>query len=339
MPHSSASSAAPPGRVRLAVCSDIHYASPAEQARGDQREFEVISNPLLRLTLRSLRWGVWLRHPLRYNHLLDEFLRRADGLDYGIANGDYATDMAALGVSDDATFAGAELCLARLRARFGTNLRATIGDHELGKLSFFGHYGGLRLASWHRAHAELGLAGCWRLDLGRYVLVGVASTVLALPIFEPDMLPEEHEEWQRVRAEHLAQIREVFSGLGADRRVILFCHDPTALPFLGREPAVRACLPQVELTVIGHLHSNLVLWKSRMLCGMPRLTFLGATVARMSGALRRSREWRPFRVRLCPSLAGLQLERGGGWCSLELAPTGDAPLVWRTHRLRRGPAA
>lgn len=331
----SASSATPSGRVRLAVCSDIHYAGPAEQARGDQREFEAIPNPLLRLALRGLRWGIWLRHPLRQNHLLEEFLGHTDGFDYGIANGDYSTDMAFLGVSDEATFAGAAVCLAKLRARFGSKLRATIGDHELGKLSFFGHYGGLRLASWQRAHAELGLEGCWRLDLGCYVLVGVASTLLALPVFVPDMLSEERAQWQRLREEHLARLREILAGLTADRRLILFCHDPTALPFLGREAVMRKRMPQLEMTVIGHLHSNLVLWKSRMLRGMPRLTFLGATVARMSGALRQAREWRPFRVRLCPSLAGLQLERGGGWCSLELDPAGRRPLEFRTHPLKR----
>ncbi|OQB93537.1 MAG: hypothetical protein BWX84_00525 [Verrucomicrobia bacterium ADurb.Bin118] len=339
MPIPSPPPAVSTERVRLVVCSDIHYASAAEQARGEHQELAMITNPLLRIALRSFRHWIWLRHPLRQNGLLDEFLRRVPDFDYGIANGDYAADMAFLGVSDPATFAGAQTCLTRLRARFGERFRATLGDHELGKLSFFGHYGGLRLASWHRAHAELGLEGCWQLDLGCYTLLGVTSTLLALPAFAADMLETERADWQRLRAEHLTRIREILTGLAPDRRLILFCHDPTALPFLGQEPAMRARWPQLELTVIGHLHSPLVLWKSRLLSGMPQLTCLGATVARMSGALRRAREWRPFRVRLCPSLAGLQVERGGGWGSLTLDPAGRAPLEWHLHRLRRAAAA
>lgn len=322
-------------RVALALCSDIHYASPGEQLRGEEFEFHAITNPLLRLAFRIYRHGFWMRHPHANNQLLDEFLRQAGGFEHAVGNGDFAADTVFLGVCDDATFDGAKTCLAKLRARFGDNFRATLGDHELGKLSFFGHYGGMRLASWRRAQGELGLMGFWRRDFGRYVLLGVTSSLLALPAFEPDILPEERAEWQRLRAEHLARIHEAFASLASNQRMILFCHDPTALPFLGREEFVRARLAQIELTVIGHLHSNLLLWKSRRLAGMPRLTFLGANVCRMSGALREARAWRPFRVRLCPSLAGIQIQRGGGWCSLELDPAGDAPLVFRTHPLRR----
>jgi hypothetical protein len=324
-------------RVLLAVCSDIHYAGPAEQRRGEEFEFRAITNPLLRLAFRFYRHGLWMRRPHANNHLLDEFLRqaRAAGFEHAVGNGDFAADTAFLGLSDDAAFESASLCLAKLRAQFGENLFVTLGDHDLGKLSFFGHFGGLRLASWRRAHGELGLSGFWRRDFGRYVLLGVASSLVALPVFEPDALPAERAEWERLRAGHLAHIREAFAGLAADQRVILFCHDPTALPFLGRDEIVRSRLSQVELTVIGHLHSNLILWKSGWLAGIPRVTFLGANVRRITGALREARAWRPFRVRLCPAPAGIQIQRGGGWCSLELDPEGNAPLVFRTHPLRR----
>jgi hypothetical protein len=76
-----------------------------------------------------------------------------------------------------------------------------------------------------------------------------------------------------------------------------------------------------------------------MLSGLPRISFLGPTIRRMSGALREASAWKPFRVRLCPALAGIQLERGGGWCSLEVDPSGETPLILQTHRLRRGQAA
>jgi len=326
-----------PSRVALALCSDIHYAGPAEQRRGEEFEFRAITNPLLRLAFRCYRHGFWMRRPHANNHLLDEFLRQAReaGFEHAVGNGDFAADTAFLGLSDDATLEGAKTCLAKLRAQFGENFRGTLGDHELGKLSFFGHYGGLRLASWRRAHDALALEGFWRRDFGRYVLLGVTSSLVALPVFEPDLLPEEREEWQRLRAEHLAHIGEAFAGLAANQRLVLFCHDPTALPLLGREAFVRARQDQIELTVIGHLHSNLLLWKSRRLAGIPQLTFLGANVRRITGALREARGWRPFRVRLCPSPAGIQVQRGGAWCSLELDPDGKAPLLFRTHPLRR----
>jgi hypothetical protein len=323
------------GHVAFALCSDIHYASPGERIRGEEFEFRAIANPLLRLAFRFYRHVLWMRHPLGNNPLLDEFLRQTGGFEHAIGNGDFAADTAFLGLSDDATFDSAKTCLTKLRGRFGDNFRATLGDHELGKLSFFGHYGGMRLASWRRAQDELGVSAFWRRDFGRYVLLGVASSLVALPVFEPDLLPAERAEWQRLRAEHLAQLRDALAGLTADRRLVLFCHDPTAIPFLGREESVRARFAQLELTVIGHLHSNLLMWKSRRLAGMPQVEFLGANVRRISGALREARAWQPFQMRLCPSLAGIQVQRGGGWCSLELDPAGNAPLVFRTHPLRR----
>ena len=171
----------------------------------------------------------------------------------------------------------------------------------------FGARGGMRLASWRRARQDLGLQPFWRLEIGRYVLLGVVSSLVALPVFDAEMLPAERPEWERLRAEHLAEIRRAFAALQPDQRVLLFCHDPTALPFLWREEAVRAKLPQIEQTIIGHLHSNLVLWKSRLLAGMPPIRFLGHTVQRLSTALSQARYWRPFHVRLCPALAGIEL--------------------------------
>ena len=188
-------------------------------------------------------------------------------VDYVIANGDYSCSTAFVGLSDDASFASAAECIGNLRARFGARLYLNCGDHELGKLSFSGERGGMRLASWQRSIHELGIRPFWQLELGRYVLMGVVSTLLALELFDADMLPEERLEWEKLRAQHLAEIRAAFAALAPDRRVLLFCHDPTALPFLVRENAVRAKLPQIEQTIIGHLHSNLYFWKSRRLAG------------------------------------------------------------------------
>jgi hypothetical protein len=321
--------------LTLAILSDAHYASAAEQARGDGYEWRELSNPLVRLPLKMLRRFVWLHQPLRQNHLLDQFLERSGAPDGVVANGDYSCDSAFVGVSDDAACQSARECLGKLRGKFGDRFRATFGDHELGKFSFVGARGGLRLASYHRAQQELGLAPFWRWELGRWVLLGVTSSLVALPAFAGETLPEERAGWEQLRAEHLAQIRAAFAALKPEQRVLLFCHDPTALPFLWREDAVRARLPQVEQTIIGHLHSNLVLWKSRLLAGMPPITFLGHTVRRMSTALSEARHWKPFHVRLCPSLAGIELLKDGGFLTAELDPDARQPARFHGHRIPR----
>ena len=321
----------------LGIISDIHYASTAEQARGSQYESVCIPNPLLRLAVHTYRRFFWLHEPLRKNYLLDRFLERSThlNLDYLIANGDYSCDSRFVGVSDDAACQSARECFEKLSAQFGNRLRLNFGDHELGKVSFFGGHGGMRLASWRRAQTDLALSPFWQLSIGRYVLIGVVSSLIALPVFEPDTLPQERDEWSAIRREHLARISEAFNNLGPDQRVLLFCHDPSALPFLWEEEAVRVKASQIEQTVIGHLHSNLILWKSRWLAGMPRITWLGHTATRLSSALGRARLWTPFRVRLCPSLAGIELLKDGGYLTVELGLAGERPAVFHRHRLPR----
>ncbi len=321
--------------VCVGVISDIHYASAAEQARGDDYEVASLSNPLLRLFVRSYRRYFWLNQPLRQGYLLDRFLGQATHLDYLVGNGDYSCDTACGGLSDAAACQSVSECVAKLRAAFGERLRLTFGDHELGKLSFFGGRGGMRLASWQCAREQLDLQPFWRLDLGKYVLLGIVSSLVALPVFEPDILPAERAPWEALRKEHLRQLRDALDGLRPEQRVLLFCHDPTALPYLWREEFVQARLPQLEHTVIGHLHSNLVLWKSRVLAGIPRITFLGHTVKRLSTALREARNWRPFRVRLCPALAGLELLKDGGFLTLDLDPQAARPARFQFHPVPR----
>jgi hypothetical protein len=320
----------------LGILSDIHYASAAEQARGNDYELVGISNPFLRQAVRLYRRHFWLRHPLDQNYLLERFFEQIGPVDYLVANGDYSCNTAAVGVSDDAACQSARECLQKLRLKFGTRLQLNYGDHELGKMSFFGGRGGMRLASWRRAREELGLEPFWRVTLGNYVLLGLTSSLVALPIFEADTLPEERPEWERLRGEHLARIRKAFAALEPGQRVLLFCHDPTALPFLAGEPEVRARVRQIERTIIGHLHSNLVLWKSRRLAGMPRITFLGHTAKRLSAALSQAREWRGFHVRLCPSLAGIELLKDGGYLTAELDPEARQPARFRFHAVARG---
>jgi len=313
------------------VVSDIHYACPAEQARRGH-EARVIRNRMVGLLAKAYRHFIWLRDPFAHNHLLDHFLARVAGADWLVANGDFSCDTAFVGVGDQAAFTSAATCLGKLREAFPGRCAAVFGDHELGKMSLFGGYGGPRLASWERARTGLGLEPFWRLELGRYVLMGVVSSLVAMPVYEPETLPEELAEWRRLRAEHLAEIRNGFARLESGQRVVLFCHDPTALPFLWQEEAVRARLGQIEHTLIGHLHTPVILWKCRLLAGMPAIHFLGNSVRRMSIALREARRWRPFNVSLCPSLAGSELLKDGGYCTLVLdTEAGEAARLERHH--------
>jgi hypothetical protein len=301
----------------ILVISDIHFASAAEQQRREP-EMAAIPQPVLRLAVKAFRYYIWMRHPYAHNHLLDRFIDQAGHPDWVVGNGDYSCDSAFVGVSDNAACASARECLGKLRDRFGGRFQANFGDHELGKMSLFGRQGGPRLASWRRAQDELGLKPFWQLDLGHHVLLGVVSSLLALPIFEPETLPEERLEWHRIREEHLAAIRGAFAVLRPEQRVWLFCHDPTALPWLWQEEVVRRRLDQLESTFIGHLHSPLILWKSRLLAGMPTIRFLGNSIRRMSADLHEARHWRPFKVRLCPALAGIELFKRGGYYRVNL---------------------
>ncbi|MFO1501282.1 MAG: metallophosphoesterase [Verrucomicrobiota bacterium] len=319
---------------QIYVFSDVHYAGPAERQRGAS-ESGVIASAWLRLLVRLYRRFLWRRDPFAHNHLLDEFLVQAGGADFVIGNGDYSCDSAFIGVADAPSEESAQLCLERVRARFGSKVRLILGDHELGKMSLFGGRGGLRLASWERAQAGLRLEPFWRLAIGQNVLLGVTSSLLAFPIFEPEALPSERAEWRHLREGHLEAVRQAFDAVRPGERVLLFCHDPTALPFLWAEETVRAKAPQLETTVIGHLHSELFLWKSRLLSGMPAIPFLGNSIRRMSVALHQARTWRHFRVRLCPALAGIELLKDGGYCVLHLDPSGERPLRFERRRFGR----
>jgi len=324
-----------PRPIHLLLLSDVHFAAAAEQARGDDYELVGVTNPLLRLGLKCHHRFFWLHRQLHQNHLLDQFLEQAGPADHVIANGDFSCDTGFIGVSDDAACESARISLGRLRDKFGVKFHATFGDHELGKRGFIGGQGGMRLASFHRAQTELGLKPCWQLEAGNYVLLGVVSSLLALPVYEAECLPEELAEWKRLRAEHLAQICTAFAALRPNQRVLLFCHDPTALPYLGREAAVREKFPQLEQTLIGHLHSDFILWLSRRLAGMPTLRFLGNSARRMSAALGEAKHWKPFNVRLCPALSGIELFKDGGYLTVELDPDARNPAKFQRHRIHR----
>jgi len=320
---------------RIAIVSDIHFAGPREQAHGPDFEF-AHARPCFRTRLvRLYRHCIWMRNPVAHNSLLDEFIRRTDCADLVVANGDYTCDVAGVGVSHDEACESVQCCLGKLRARFGERFHAIIGDHELGKVALLGDHGGLRLRSWQRCTTECGLDPFWRVEMGNYVLLGITSTLVALPIFRPDAEDHEWADWEVLRAKHFSQIDDAFGSLQSGQKVILFCHDPTALTFLRQREAVGGRLDQIECTIIGHLHTRLVYWKSRLLAGMPILNGLGVTVRRMSTALNQARLWRDFKPRLCPALAGIELFKTGGHLTLQLDESARQPACVVYHRLPR----
>lgn len=312
--------------TRVLVISDLHYASAAEKARRGH-EARAAGSRLKASALKVWRNHVWLRHPDAHNHRLAEIVQREPAPDIAVANGDFCLDTAFVGVSDDASFASASEALGRLRSAYGDRLHWTLGDHDLGKMSMFGRVGGPRLESWRRWVMELGSLPAWRVDVGVYSLVGVASTPWALDVFEPELAAGELEGWRRVGEETRAALERALEGVEANRRVLFFVHDPTALPFLAASPAIQRRLPQIERTILGHLHSPWVLRTARALAGMPRVSFMGQTAYRYTSALRRASIWKSFRVTLCPSPSGIQLLKDGGYLTMELDPEGRRPLA------------
>jgi hypothetical protein len=51
--------------------------------------------------------------------------------------------------------------------------------------------------------------------------------------------------------------------------------------------------------------------------------------------LRQARDWKPFNVRLCPALSGIQLRNDGGFLSMELDSEARQPALVRFHPLPR----
>ncbi len=322
------------GRLQITVVSDIHYASAAEQERRNH-ETRWIKSRLGKAALAAYRDHIWLREPLLKNYLLDRFLERAGSPELVVANGDFSCDTAFIGHTDPASRQSAEECLGKLRQAFPDRLLTTMGDHELGKVSMAGRQGGLRFDSYTVSESVLGIPGFWERDFGAYKFIGIASSVIAFPVLEAEALREERPLWQAQRERLLELFRESLIRLKPGQRVLLFCHDPTALPFLVEDPVIGRFTGRIEATIIGHLHSPLVFWKARMLAGLPPVPWFGTTVLRMTKALRRARLWKPLKPRLCPALAGVELLKDGGWLTIDLDLTANEALKITRHRLPR----
>jgi hypothetical protein len=318
-------------RHRLVILSDIHYAGAAEQARGRDYEIRVIESRARRWAVRFWRHHLWLRDPFGHNQKLDRFITECPPADFVVANGDYSCDSAFVGVSDQASCASASECLGKLRNRFNGQLLTTIGDHEFGKKCLGIDCGGMKLASLKTTRETLKLPTSWRLELGRHVIIGMTSSLAAVPALVADQGADERAGWHDEYQRHMAEIRGLFKKINSDQRIILFCHDPTALPFLWDDQDIQRYVPQIERTVIGHLHSNLIFRQAMLMSGLPAVRFMGAGVSRITQALNRAHMWKPFNVQLCPSLAGMQLLQDGGYLTLDLNE--DKPVEIKFHGL------
>ncbi len=312
--------------ARILIITDIHYASDAERLRGDY-ESRTVSNPCLRFLLKQYRNFFWRRDTFGWNHYCDRFISRAGDADWVIGNGDYCCDSGFIGVADDPSMLSAQACLGKLRHAFGDKFIGIMGDHDLGKKSMFGGFGGMHLKSWERCTEDLGLKAFFRLDIEQYVLIGMNSTLIGLPEFLPDCPPEDYEAWNALRENHLDTLRDSMESIGRNQRIIFFLHDPTAIPYLAGIPWVRARLHQVDATIIGHLHSPLILQMSRLLAGMPKIQGLGHTALKMSTALQKAREWKPFKVKLVPAPGGIEAWKKGGFGELTFDVSGQTPKM------------
>ena len=91
-------------------------------------------------------------------------------------------------------------------------------------------------------------------------------------------------------------------------------------------------MPDIGGTVIGHLHTWLVLRVGRLLAGVPKVAWAGHSIRRYTAALNEARCWREFRVTLCPSPTGIQLLKDGGYLTTEW-PASGGEVRWRNHGL------
>lgn len=327
--------------MRLAVLSDIHLMGPTEIARANQT-FDTLGagqHPFQRTWRRGLyrvRRRLWNGH-LEWRHTA--FLRALDAVDrlqpdWVIANGDYGGDYGGVGLSNEATYDSAALVIRQIRQRFPDRARFVFGDHDLGKYSTVLREGGIRLRSLDRGEGQLGIPSFWHeVDEGVH-LIGVNSSLFTLDLFLPEALAEEVPEWRRRRQAHLDLVQQAFEQLPRHGQVLLFCHDPSALDALARLPIVQRRLPQIALTVIGHLHSPTLLWLARRAARLggrlnPRYPVARIIAQGLSGV----RSWEWFHPVVCPSTFGTGHHVAGGLLLVERDRAGN--LVARRRRIHR----
>jgi len=313
--------------MKIAVLSDLHVLSPQESERSRRIAQDLGVD-------RSLAHRTWERGAHRVRRRLwnqrDEdreirFLRALDDMapfhpDWIVANGDYSGDTNGVGLSDAHTFESVSRVIDLLRRSFPDRCLFVMGDHELGKYSTVLKRGGIRLASLLRGENPLGLQSFWHLAEDPIHLIGVNSTLLTLPLFLPEALEAEIPLWQERRDQHLEDIRRTFSEIPPDGRILLFCHDPSALGVLAEVQEVRGRLGQIERTLLGHLHFPFLLHFARGLGRLPNWTPRYPIARIITHGAKNSKTWDLFHPVVCPSTFGLGRLVSGGWLLLDVSP-------------------
>jgi len=339
--------------VQIAVISDIHLVGPSELALAERTYGRLRRNP--DILMRAVRSGLyrvrrrfWNGH-LKWRHTA--FLRALDEIaekkpEWVIANGDYGGDLGGVGLSHKATFDSASIVIEMIRQRFPNRSRFVFGDHDLGKYSTVLRKGGIRLNSLEIGERQLHIPSFWHETAEEVHLLGINSSLFTLDLFLPEAIAEEIPEWQRRRAEHLEQVESAFDELARDARVILFCHDPSALTALSQLAVVRERLSQIELTVIGHLHSPTLLRLSRYAARLSNLKPHYPVARIVANGLSGAREWNMFRPVVCPSTFGTGHHVAGGILLIQRDERGKIEAVrtsvrrqyYRRHRAPSGHA-
>ncbi len=324
--------------MRLAVLSDIHVLGPSERERAHAIAHDLGSGAgrLRRWWRRGLhraRGRFWTSHP-ESRHAC--FLRALDEIgrfdpDWVVANGDYGGDAHGVGLSDARTFESVAGVLDLVRATFPGRARFVFGDHELGKYSTELRQGGIRLDSLTRGEEALGLRSFWHERAEPFHLIGINSTLFTLDLFLPEALPDEVSRWLACRRRHEEEVDAAFEGLPAGARVLLFCHDPSALAALHARPAVRARLAAIERTVLGHLHAPRLLHVNRLMGRLPRVSPKYPVARIIAHGSRGAATWEAFKPVVCPSTFGAGRHVAGGLLFLETGPGGA--LTVRRRRL------
>lgn len=321
--------------------SDLHVMGPGEEAsslesvlalgEGDHPLRRRVRRGMNRVRNRFWHWDPKSRMAC-FHHALEMVADYHP--DWLVLNGDYGGDHEGVGLSDEHTFASAAMVIGMVRETFPHRTRFVFGDHDIGKYNTIRRRGGIRLLSLRRGEDDLGIESFWHIEHDSHHLIGVNSSLLTLGLFLPEALEDEVQDWRRLRDEHLARVTEVFEGLPAPARIILFCHDPSALAVLGAVPEVRRRQSQILRTVVGHLHTPGLLALNRVVGRLPAPPANAYPIARIvSEGARGARAWKAFHPVVCPSTYGVGNHIAGGVLFMENGGTRGLRLMRRHIRV------